>query len=432
MVGLSSPSRRARSSTRKGSREKSGIKYRDGDRLVMVDPRRVVDKARQVGVVDSEAPWGDEANELPALTLPGHGEAYTKESEGGACGEEVPHFCEDCGKPIAVGRTCYRSQCPRCAPAWVAMKRAKPAGAKLEGLRRYLYSTRGQSPRFHHLVLSPPDGFATLREDPLGAAFEIVKEITDALGVDGGLIAYHPWRGVEDDDRGFWKEILFKGTDWEATVERLEYGPHFHVIAVGRFVPGQEFTQRLHEQTGWTFKRITKGGDDTESNVSLYDTYDLVRALTYTISHTGLYRTESGQTKAATRYFGQVANFQAEGNVTEEIDAAVRSVAPNTLGLSYRSNSCARELDEDEEATGAGPPSNGDPDMADTEASGGTDRCGGRLVPIERASEYLTDPEWVKQARHVDELADRYLDWRLDRPPPGRGGGGAAQVESGA
>lgn len=396
----------AGSSVRSPSREKSGIKYRSEDDIKVLDARRIVEKVREVrGDPDALT------NELPALPLPGHGDAYDD------CGDSLEHFCTACGEVHAVGRTCRRKECPRCAPAWV-VDRATAVASKLEATRRYLYSKRGQSPRFHHLVFSPPDGFAVARDDPLAAGYEVVKEMLDELGADGGVIVYHPWRGAEDDDRGFWKEVLFKGNEWGETVERLEYGPHFHVVAVGRFVAGQQFTKRLNEKTGWVYKRITKGGDDTESNVSLYDEYDLARALTYTLSHAGV--TDEAD---AYRYTGTVANLAAEDHIEEDMSAVVRSVAPNTLGLSWSSTSCQRELDEDEEAaTEASSPSNPDPERADDDGDQEerTRRCGGRYEPISRAPGYLTDSGWRERVgpEAVERVVRSYAEWRGVPPPP--------------
>lgn len=394
------------SSVRSLSRDQSRINYRKDGELVQADPSNALQSVRGVG--------GDPRtleNELPALVLPGHGEAYDD------CGEDVPHFCTNCGEVHDVGRTCRRKECPRCAPSW-AMKAATSAGAKTEATRRLLTSIRGQSPRFHHLVLSPPEDFAVAREDPLAAGYEIVKNLLDELGTDGGIIIYHPWRGAENDDRGFWKNVLFEENPWSETVEKLEYGPHFHVIALGRFVPGEQFTKKLYEQTGWTFKRITKGGDNSDSNVSLYDEYDLTRALTYSLSHAGVVDGMDSY-----RYYGRVANTQAEEHIEEEINEVVRSVAPNTLGISYRSTSCTVELDEEEDpdptSLETSGPSDPDPEMADENGNDEDQdrRCGGRLVHISTAPGFLTDPDWRERVSHAEDLETAYLNWRGVPPP---------------
>lgn len=431
------------SSVRSPSREKSGIKYRASTLwcpecsvsaeskanlithlkrrhgMSRIDARERIESEfdlLQVNPSDAlgtvEGVGGDPrtlTNELPALPLPGHGDRLED------CGDDVPHFCTGCGEVHSVGRTCRRKGCPRCAPAWV-VDRATRAGAKLEATRRYLTASRGQSPRFHHLVFSVPEDFAVARDDPLEAGYEIVKGFLDQMGVDGGVIIYHPWRGEEDDDRGFWKEILFEGNEWAETVEELEYSPHFHVIAVGRFVPGQQYTKKLYEKTGWTYKRITKA----DSNVSLYDEYDLSRALTYSLSHAGVGGSD------AYRYFGRVANFSAEEHIEDEINAAVRSVAPETLGLSYRSTSCTREVGEEEETATAAPgtaPENPEPEYADDDGDGdgdGSRRCGGRLSHIREAPVYLRDEEWRETVANVEAVETAYLRWR-ERPSAGGG-----------
>jgi hypothetical protein len=388
------------SSVRTASRDKSRIEYRADGELVQADP---ADALRSVQGVGGDPRTLD--NKIPAGRLPGYGEMYD------SCGDDIVRFCSGCGETHTVGDTCRRKECPRCGAAW-CVQAATAAGSKLEATRRYLATKRGQSPRFHHLVFSVPDDFAVARDDPLEAAFEIVKNFLDQLGTDGGVIIPHPYRGKGDDDRGFWKTVQFSGNDWEETREQIEYSPHFHVIALGRFVPGEQYTQKLYERTGWTFKRITKG----DSNVSLYDEYDLARALSYSFSHALV---DDGHDSY--RYFGRVANFAADDHIEEEINAAVRSVAPNTLGLSYSTTSCTRSLDEDEETAGESgtAPNNADPEMADDRDDQDDDRrCGGRLLHIREAPRYLKDREWVGTVEHAASLARAYRRWLDDRPPP--------------
>jgi len=383
------------------SRIEARSRVEQNTEVLQVDPADALRTVRGVG--------GDPrtlTNELPGLPLPGHGEAYDD------CGEELPHFCAGCGETHTVGRTCYRKECPRCASGW-AMERATAAGAKLEATRRYLYAKRGTSPRFHHLVFSPPDEFAVARDDPLAAGYEIVKELLDELGTDGGVIIYHPWRGAESDDRGFWQDVLFEGNDWSETVEKLEYGPHFHVIALGNFVPGGRFTRKLYERTGWVFKRITKGGDSSDSNVSIYDEYDLARALSYSLSHAGV-----SEDCDAYRYFGRVHNMTADEHIEEYMSEAVRSVAPDTLGLSYRSTSCARELDDDEETAQDGA-ANAVGEYGDDIEGEEARTCGGRLLHIREAPEYLRSEDWTETVSHAEELAQTYRAWLKGEPPPG-------------
>jgi hypothetical protein len=348
-----------------------------------------------------------DGEELPLLPLPGHGEKL------GDCGDERPHFCSNCAEHHAVGRTCHRKQCPRCAPAW-AKKRATAAVSKLEAFRRYLTATRGDSPLFHHCVLSPPDGFEVDSDDPLDAGYELVKEILDELGIDGAMIIYHPWRGENGDDRGFWKDLLFDGNEWGETVDQLEPGPHFHIIAVADFVQGGAFTKRLNEETGWTFKRITKGGDESESNVSIYSKYDLARAVTYSLSHAGV-----SPDHDAYRYTGRLHNFSAKESIEREMKGVVASVAPNTLGLPYRSTNCIREIEEDDEVEsmaaggGGGVPRDIEEEVEDDEPT----TCGGEFLHFRELPRYLTDEEWRERVGDLTGLIEAYGEWR-GYPPP--------------
>ncbi|WP_323174845.1 hypothetical protein, partial [Natrialba sp. PRR66] len=65
-------------------------------------PQLSEDEARsdQAAFFDEKTYWSVRDNELPRHGLPGFGEAYDD------CGDDIPHFCEDCGDAFAVGRTC--------------------------------------------------------------------------------------------------------------------------------------------------------------------------------------------------------------------------------------------------------------------------------------------------------------------------------------
>lgn len=394
------------------ARERSSINYGTDDGTRQADPSAVVQKFREVDAGRSDR----YQDELPALPLPGSGERREE------CGDDIPRFCGDCGHVQTVGQTCNRSRCPRCWKAW-ARRRATTITAKMEALRRYRESQGSgwQGWKFHHLVLSPPDGYALDSDQPLQRTFDMLKEVLAEIGVDTGALVYHPYRGPDDDDRGFWKGVLPDGYETDDMVENhdLQHSPHFHGVVLSEYVDTQHVVGAVEEATGWTIHRITKGED---SDVSLYNEYDLARSVSYCLSHAGV-----GEDRAAYRYFGEVANFRAEDHINRQMDAAVRSVAVNTLGLRYDSQACTDEVvnpvgDHQEKvdlgmAHGAGSADDSVPEQVEVEV----EKCDGRMLEIKAAPSRLDDPEWREQASHADELREAWREWRVlvdDLPDP--------------
>jgi hypothetical protein len=390
--------------------DKSGIAF-DSD-----DGTRQANPSKAINIFERTNGDGDRFTDtLPPLPIPGHG---TRDPE---CGDDVPRFCADCGHVSHVGSTCYSWECPRC---WKGAdrRRAKAVVSKLEALRRAKESKRPgwNGWKFHHLVLSPPDGFAVDSDTPLDRTVTLLKEVLGELGVDTGAWFYHPWRGEDGDDRGFWKHLLPDGEaqDWSDTREELSYSPHFHVVALSKNVDGGHVTRAIEKATGWLIERITKG---EESNVSIYNEFDLARVVTYCLSHTGV---DDGSNQYG--YFGQVHNFVPEPHIEREADAAVRSVGVNTLGLPYDSVACTLERDKlvtetvevpaEKVNLGAG---NGDgavPPEEDTveieEEKEVRENCDGRLLDIKNAPAFLTDDDWMADADHAEELQSTWAEWR--------------------
>lgn len=401
----------------------SGLRYTSSRRDYTADPGSIVSRFRSVDA--REDTFG---HSLPESDLPGFGEAY------GDCGEDIPRFCADCGATHTVGRTCYRSTCPRCGAAWTR-RQATAVASKLEATRRYLESSETRSGwsgyKFHHITLSPPEGFQTFTNEALDRTFEILKEVLDELGVRTGAIFYHPYRGGEGTDLGAWKDRLFSGRSWSDVREELEHSPHFHAVAVAKHVDGGYVTKAIEEQTGWVVERITK---TEESNVSIYDKFDLSRVTSYCLSHTGLYETDSGRTRAAYRYFGRAANLPAADHIEAEMDAAMRSVTPRTLDLEWSSLACTKGREDreaqswlvaDPEEAASGTPatatgeSEGEVEGEPPGPSPPADKCSGRLLHLSRAPEFLEDGEWCESAPRSEELQETWEEWEgLREPPP--------------
>lgn len=404
-------------------RDASGITFGTDDGNQQCNPSSVVAKFEEVGGD------GDRfSDELPPLELPGHDER----SE--TCGDPIPRFCADCGHTCECGDTCYQSGCPRCWKAW-ARRRATAMSAKLEALRRYREASGGagyQGWKFHHLALSAPDGYAMDSETPLQNTFDVLKEVLDDMGAATGVLFYHPFRGEDGDDRGFWKDVLPDGeeTPMAEMREQLSHEPHFHAVVLAKYVATEGVTERVEHETGWVVHRITKGED---SSVSIYDKYDLARVTSYCLSHTGIQTDGRENRRVATRYYGEVANFAAEEKIEREMDAAVRSVATRTLGLDYDSLTCVVDREQEVEktverwvekvnpdgaGTGAGPP---EAELVEVTEEEIEERpCQGRLLDITKAPAFLEDEEWVENAENVEQLRAAWEEWRerIDGEPP--------------
>lgn len=407
--------------------EASGLQYCSAQKEYTADPSSIVSRFKSI-----DASGDTFGHSLPELELPGFGEAYDD------CGEDIPRFCADCGATHTVGRTCYRSACPRCGAAWTR-RQGTAIASKLEAVRRYKEASDGSAGwsgyKFHHLSISPPEGFETFTDESLNRTFEILKEVLDELGVATGAMFYHPWSGASaGDDLGEWKGRLFEDREWDGDVlDELEHRPHFHVVAVAKYVDGGMVTKAIERQTGWIVERITKG----DSDVSIYDKYDLCRVVSYCLSHTGLRETESGRTRAAYRYFGRVSNLPAADHIEAEVDAAMRSVAPRTLDLDWSSLACIKDRDDrtaqselvasPDEAIASGELGSGEGDGDDGDEYDETpgpsppeNTCAGRLLHLSRAPEFLEDQEWREAAPRSDELAETWDEWvdEIEEPPP--------------
>jgi hypothetical protein len=400
----------------------------------------VIERARTCG--DEQTIWMSRDD----VQLPGFGDARPD------CGEEFPFFCSACGETKSFGRTCFQSQCPRCAASW-ARRTATRVVAKLLALRAYRDSFMESHQRLHHVTNS----FDVQSEHcPTGAeqALDLSKKLLKTAGLEGWL-AYHPYRGRDGDDRGAWKERLFDDRDWDDVEDDLVWSPHVHGIVVGHHTPGGNVTKELEERVDWVLHRITK----EDSSVSLYDEFDVARAVTYCLSHVGTYETEDGQRRAATRWFGEHINDVTASPLQEaKVDHVVRAVAPKTLGLPLNRLSCSEEhaVDGDDVAAKAHDfvvdhdraqgsarywqlgPSAASPDDAggddlwesgsglveatgddppdDPDAPPDTERCRGRLLPIAKAAPYLASSEWMRRAAYADETAAKHAEWVEQEP----------------
>lgn len=256
------------------------------------------------------------------------------------------------------------------------------------------------------------------RDDPLGATFEVLKEVCAEIGADTGYLFYHPYRGLDGDDRGFWKNVLPDGTEkgMSELKEEISHSPHFHAVVCAKWIDGQFITKHIEEKTGWVIHRITKNDEPT---VSLRDDYDLARSVSYCLSHTGI-----GKNRVAYRAFGEVANFTATDKISREMDARVRSVVPNTLGLKLSSVACrverlvtvTKEIQVPAEkvnveaamAAGYSEPQMETVEIEETEMG----ECNGRMIEVGAFPRYLNNREWTAKAPHAQDMARRHREWK--------------------
>jgi len=421
---------------------------------------------------------------LPELRMPGTGAEY------GDCGDDMPvALCDDCLDRTWAGRTCRRSACPRCNESW-AYHGAKTDASKSEALRRKRNVVENTNKnKQHHTVFSASRSLRFDSREPLNRAKELVKHLAAGIGLDAGTIYYHPYR-IKKEYRGdvnghasgdgdlTWADILNKiegdnGWSWEAIkYEFLIYAPHFHVIGTAKFVQGGAVTEAISEQTGFVIHRITK----EDSAVSIYDQDDLCRATAYCRTHTGLqWDEENEEFRAAVWRYGESANLEPSDEVKQEIDATMRDVSLDVLGVDFsRSDECTSKVpvenasDSDEtpaasnrpspspspvSASGPaddrslGPSDAGLPDGAAMMTDGGEtwdetrgvapdyldepipgettedqeqERCGGNIVPMKFAPMYFEDPELQEaMPERIAALREDYKIWQEGgRIPP--------------
>lgn len=374
-------------------------------------------------------------------TLPGFGDAAYDD-----CREPIPHCCSSCGKIIKIGKTCKRSTCGECAPSWI-VDLVPLHVAKMDVAARKLSARLGGvSVKKHHLMFSPPDDWILRHDDPLKRTREVIYEILDIFNAQG-LVAYHDYRGRNEDDMGAWKQRMFSGRAFEGDVRaELELSPHFHCPVVSPHVPGGQITARVNNQTDWIVKRITQ----ESSNKSLDGMESVARALSYTLSHTPI-DTSGRHNQAQFWSYGSLYRDEiTEENIydwkLDEADRATRSVVPTTLGIPAREIRCEKRVDvastdsisllSERQSTSDDLDANGD-DLIDNstndlddEGSSDTDdaaagdededeedeitvkeKCKGSIIPIAEADSLLNDEDWVERCPRSDKVERAYRKW---------------------
>lgn len=476
------------SSRRQRTSSRSAMLFEyDGDaetHRMRLDPSKDPSDPGWLSEIEQDARSFD--GKLPKTSLNGNGQKYDD------CGEvELPvQHCTDCLERKWADRTCRRAACPRCHESHEFYNSVTDA-AKAEALRRKRNAKNGVTGTagdlIHHGVASLPLSFAIDSSKPLKRGKEILAELLLACNIDTSQIYYHPYRikkAYRGDVNGHasgdgdmtWSDIFGKlDTDkWteEAVIDEfLVFAPHFHFIAVTPNFEGGVVTEQIQNQTGIVIHRITKSGKN--DNVSIYGIEDLCRAIAYCRTHTGLrWNEENEEFQTAMWRTGEVANLDASDGVTAEIDAAMRSVSADVLGVDFsRADSCREKVpvegpssDSDESAdessswspspspvSAAGPaddrslgPDAGSlnlpdgtamtdggstwdatsgvvpdfagepmPDTPEDRENSDTERCGGDFVPMKYAPMYFTDADLQEtMPDRVEALERDYKIWQ--------------------
>ena len=293
-------------------------------------------------------------NPLPDLDLPGQ-DGLNRDD----CGDDIPAFyCEDCGHPVYIGRTCGSPVCSRCWAAAIKAKSVRTAG-KLEGLRRALYARYdgNYDIDFNHVVASLPSvrvDSATPKERVMLIIQTLLEENWD---IDGFAAIYHPYRikkeyrkdqyehgGEPGEGEMTWKDVL----DEDDPYQYLKFEPHFHIFFPARRRSfDYSVAEAVNAESGWLFHRITKGED---SNVSVEDLDDLVHQLTYCFSHTGVEQ-RADRMELASRLKGDLHNCYIPDGVEDEALAIFCDAAPKLLGVRFANihqSTCDAEVSADD------------------------------------------------------------------------------------
>lgn len=166
---------------------------------------------------------------------------------------------------------CWSMHCPQCMN-----DTALRAGARIEKkLISYgdLRQRRGQRiSQIFHRVISPPQDWG--RQQVLTdrgyrrLCAKVRKDLLD-VGMEGGVMVFHPWRLQMIDEKG--------SSDPEN--QKWVVGPHFHIVGYGIL----DTDMWLRENPGWLIKKIHSG----------QEIRSVRQTIGYLLTHVGLGRAET-------------------------------------------------------------------------------------------------------------------------------------------
>lgn len=215
--------------------------------------------------------------------LPGHG------AKGKICGKiHSVTACENADYFRPVTAHCWRFACPTC---WwdTAGRKAAEISERLDAFDGLCGLSRKS---FQHIVVSPPQDIAkNLMGSQEGYAHMRVNaiELARQLGIEAGVVVFHPYRENGEDD---YNNRIVTGND--GTAGHWRTAPHFHIVGYGWMRP--EDVKTAHKRTGWVVKsiqpRLNKEGR--------------IAVLNYVLTHVGIGSIDGRRNIQTYQYFGRV------------------------------------------------------------------------------------------------------------------------------
>jgi hypothetical protein len=314
-------------------------------------------------------------------------------------------FCEE-GHTVLGRSSCGTRYCPDHWRDWTE----DAVVAMVARLAAYRWAQDGAERRLSHVIASPPqDRRYSARE--MWETRSDAYDVFEAAGVPGGAVVTHPYRTTErgdhlyqtakdageiETDTGKWAFLRDLAEDWDDLEGYVEASPHYHALAPGTDIRGQDAPE------GWVVERIRSMKPfehirDTEAYESM------VAPAYYILTHAA-----EQQGRQTTTYFGEMhpSSFDPE----EELTAAAWS------RIQMEAEEAVKGASDGDGGTGGGP------------EECPTDECEAMVYDVMQLAEFVEDEDWLKQVRshrdgkaRYDRLMGVLLWWegRCDTPPPG-------------
>ena len=331
-----------------------------------------------------------------AVKLPGYGESPDR------CRPLTPvGFCEH-GHTLLGRSSCGTRYCPDHWRDWIE-------GAVINmvaQLAAYRYDQEmGPAKRLVHGVASPPQDRRYSQRALYDARTDAYGAMREA-GFRGGAVVTHPYRTNErgddlyrtakeagdlEDGTGKW-EFLRDVTDGFEDLSRyIEGSPHFHVLGAAEDVQGEAAPE------GWVVERIRTFDTFHPRDTECYR--DMAATAYYVLTHGA-----AVDGRATTTYFGEVAAFNPEEELTAAMWGRIQKAAEKAVK--------SKREEEPEEGTGSG------------HEECPHEECEAPVRPLANLRDRLADEEWreglkwERRARLRGALV--WYSGRSDRPPPSK------------
>lgn len=321
-------------------------------------------------------------------------------------------FCHD-GHVVLGRSSCATRECPEHWRDWIEEATISVTAR----IAAYREAVDGAEKRTSHVVASPPQDRRYTAERMYATRSEAYDAL-EAAGVAGGAVVTHPYRtsdrgnalyatardlGELEEDTGRWAFLRDVAEDWDDMRRYIEPSPHYHALAPGRDIRGEE------APAGWVVERIRTVDPFHRWDTDAYR--DMAASVYYILTHgaVGSYPGETGPVDANTlTYFGAV--HPACFNPEEELTAAVWD----------------RIQREAERAVTERPPE-GPGAESEPGRTCPVDECEAVVHELMYLRDYLDDSDWVAAVRSHRDGRNRWLQLRgmlhwwdnmVDRPPP--------------